>query len=186
MTAATLFQLAPVTIPAPDDFTANLGDAMLLSFWVAGEPAPGGSKKAIAMPDPRGSYLDLRNNRKVRMQIVDDAKRNSAWKRDVANAGRFAMLKAGLDLLDEPLGMSCWFYSLRPKAHFGSRGGESYIKDSAPRFNATNPDCTKLIRSTEDALEGVVYVNDSRLVCSLPWKCYGNRAGARVVVWKMA
>jgi Holliday junction resolvase RusA-like endonuclease len=181
----TLFQSPPVTIPAPDAFAANLGGALLLSFWVAGEPAPGGSKKAIAMPDPRGSYLDLRSKRKVRLQIIDDAKRNAGWKRDVAKVGRIAMARAGLDLLDEPLGMACWFYTCRPKSHFGSRNGEPYIKDSAPQFNATNPDATKLMRSTEDALEGVVYVNDSRLVTSIPWKCYGNREGARVIVWRM-
>ena len=48
------------------------------------------------------------------------------------------------------------------------------------------PDCTNHFKAAEDAIEGVVFVNDAEVVCSISEKRYGSSPGARIVVKKHA
>jgi Holliday junction resolvase RusA-like endonuclease len=49
----------------------------------------------------------------------------------------------------------------RPKAHYKASGE---IKADAPWFPIVRPDLTKLLRSTEDAMTGIVWHDDSQIV----------------------
>ncbi len=67
----------------------------------------------------------------------------------------------------------------RPKAHSRKDG---VLKDDAPNWHANKPDATKLLRSLEDALTGVLWIDDSRIVRQQVKKIYGARPGADVEV----
>jgi Holliday junction resolvase RusA-like endonuclease len=132
-----------------------------IQFFVPGIPAPGGSKRAFVV-----------NGRAV---VTDDAKRNKPWRAAVAQAGYEA--HAG-PLLDGPLAVSFTFVLTRPRGHYGKRG----LKPSAPKHPAVKPDVLKLSRSTEDALTGILWRDDSRTVALTARKTYGEQAGCWVSV----
>ena len=58
---------------------------------------------------------------------------------------------------------------------------------SAPAWPTVKPDATKLWRSTEDGLTGVLWRDDARIVCQLVRKVYAEdgRTGAAVKVWTL-
>lgn len=140
-----------------------------LSFYVAGVPAPGGSKKAFV---PRGW---------TRAVITDaGGVRNKEWKAAVASAAYEAMRAQGeKDLFHGPVVLDVTFYMPRPKAHFNSKGA---LKSPAPIYHTKAPDALKLTRSTEDALKGVVWVDDSGVVYLKAKKIYGQSSGASIKV----
>ena len=139
--------------------------AEVLSFFVAGTPAPGGSKKAF-----------VRGGRAV---VVDDAKNNASWRE------RVAAVASGHHrgpLLDAPLAVTFVFFTLRPRGHYGGGRNAARLKPSAPRYPTTKPDALKLARSTEDALSGVVWRDDSTTVDLVVRKRYGDRPGCQVTI----
>jgi len=125
-----------------------------LAFTVHGTPAPAGSKKAVPMGKRWG--------------VIDDSKKSRPWKNLVAQHAGDAM--AGRELLQGPLHLVLRFYVRRPKAHFGASGA---IRPAAPRWPAQKPDATKLLRAVEDAMQGVVYRNDSQVVAQFVTKEWG-------------
>ena len=147
-----------------------------VSFFVLGIPAPGGSKKAFPI---------FRNGSAgekvfVRSLIVDDAgQRNKDWRSNVGWAGREAMGKAGLRLFAEPLEVSFTFTMPRLKSHKNAKGE---LKASAPVWHTVRPDTTKLIRSTEDALKGIVWLDDSQIAVQRASKRYGDTPGCCITV----
>lgn len=87
--------------------------------------------------------------------------------------------QAGLDaykgqLLDGLIEVKMVFYLRRPKCHYRSNGT---LKPNAPEAPGTKPDVLKLARSTEDALTGVVWVDDSRTVHLDLHKAFGEKPG---------
>lgn len=131
----------------------------ILSFRVAGVAQPRGSKKAITVSGSRRGLL------------IDDNRKSGPWMDVVKHAARVAMSAAGLSApLDEPLSMRVTIYRARPKGHYGKRG----LLPSAPVYPATKPDCSKYMRAIEDAMTGVVYVDDARLIDSWPSKRWGE------------
>lgn len=66
-------------------------------------------------------------------------------------------------LLDGPLALEVIFYLLRPKS-----------KPKRVKYPDTKPDLDNLVKSIKDALEGVIYTNDSRIVREVIEKCYGD------------
>jgi Holliday junction resolvase RusA-like endonuclease len=138
-----------------------MSDTAAFAFWVPGVPAPGGSKKAFIV------------NGKAR--LTDAAKGNKDWRASVAHAAREAY--AG-PVLEGPLFVSFIFYVVRPKSHTGKRG----LLPSAPAFPTTRPDVLKLARSTEDALTGILWRDDSQTVHLIAMKRYGAQAGCNVRV----
>ena len=138
----------------------------MLSFWVPGVPQPGGSKK--------GFY----NAKLKRVLITEAAGKNKDWRASVAQCGR----EAAKEILEGPLRVRFEFVFIRPKGHFGAGKREGTLKNSAPLFPAGRPDTTKLIRSTEDALTGILWRDDSQIVTQYGYKRYGNQAGALITV----
>lgn len=151
-----------------------------LRFWIPGVPAPGGSKTATVIRR-KGGEIVMKNGRPL-VTTRDDAKGNAAWKQNVAFFGRQA--HEG-DPLTGPLAMTFSFVVTRPKGHYGSGRNAGSVRTSAPPYPTVKPDVTKLIRSTEDALRGIVFVDDNQVVKQYAEKRYGNQPGCSVTVYRL-
>lgn len=137
---------------------------MKLTIDIPGIPAPGGSKRAFFRPGMQ------------RAVIVDAAgERNKNWRAVCAMAAREAYQGAPLQ---GPLQVSMVFTMPRPQGHYGKSG----LKASAPHLHTKRPDALKLARSTEDALTGIVWGDDSQTALLTIEKRYGERTGAVVIV----
>ena len=157
----------------------------VVSFFVHGEPAPGGSKTFIPRRYANGKLAINMTSKGKEMPagvMVDAGKHNAKWKRIVAAYAREAHTGTPLDCALE---MSVVFYRLRPKSHYGTGRNAGILKASAPGWPRGKPDTLKLARSTEDALTGIIWTDDARVVDQRASKRYGNRAGAQIDVWRM-
>ncbi len=125
-----------------------------ISFYVRGKPAPGGSKKAF------------RSATTKKIIVMDAAKGNRAWRNAVQMAARQAMKKpfeyaSHCPLAGIPVSLHVNFYLPRPKSHHRANGN---LKASSPLHHIIRPDATKLLRSTEDALTGILWRDDAQIV----------------------
>lgn len=145
---------------------------MPISFFVPGIPAPGGSKKAFVNPKTK------------RVVVVDDAKRNGPWRDRVASFARDHL--QGRPPLSGPLRVSLDFVVPRPKGHYGTGKNAGKVRDSAPPYPAVKPDALKLARSTEDALTGVLWIDDAQTVVLTISKRYGETPGVEVLAYSLA
>lgn len=154
---------------------------MLIEFWVPGVPKPGGSKKGY--PIRTGRYRLDKNGKPleiIRVNIKDDSKNVMEWRSDVVNA----CLKVfnGPPLLG-PLRRDITFFFLRPNNHFGTGKNDGVLRASAPLFpQGGEADVTKLLRSTEDALNGVLWKDDKQVVGGWVVRLYAERSGAKIKV----
>ena len=123
---------------------------LAVQFRVVGTPRPGGSKKGFF------------NKALGRVMIVDACAGNKTWRQDVKQAA-ITVLEPSAPLLDGCLMLDVTFYLQRPQGHYGSGKNAAQVKDSAPPFPNHMPDTTKLLRSTEDALTGILWVDDARI-----------------------
>lgn len=117
-----------------------------LAITVRGLPAPQGSKRHVG-----------------KGVMVESSKHVKPWREAV----KFAALEVVGDdwkLFDGPLLVSMVFMFARPKGHFRTGRWAHLLRDSAPLFPHGKPDLSKLARATEDALTGIVWVDDSRVV----------------------
>ena len=140
-----------------------------IEFRVYDIPRPGGSKKAFIV-----------NGRAC---VTEAGRHTKAWRQAVKVA---AMTKYEGPLLDGPLALRVTFFMRRPKSHYrtGKHAGE--LKPNAPKWHAKQPDTTKLLRSTEDALTGVIWRDDSQVVFQTAGKKYGEKPGALITVEQMS
>lgn len=129
-----------------------------IQFFVAGIPQPGGSKRGFL------------NKKSGRVNIVEDNKRSKDWRSVVAITAAEHIASP----LSGALYVRVTFLLPRPKGHLrtGRRAGE--LRNSAPEFPTTKPDATKLWRSTEDALKGIAWMDDSQVVAQHIRKEYGH------------
>ena len=138
-------------------------------FDVVGLPAPGGSKNAF--PHPRTG----------RIVVVDaGGKRNKDWRAAVAAAGREAF--KGREMPAPPLLFTILFKMQRPASHLNRHGK---LRRTAPVLPITRPDLTKLVRSTEDALTGIAWHDDSQIAEQWVARMYahpGEQPGARITI----
>lgn len=133
-------------------------------FFAAGHPRPGGSKKAFPMW--RGSGP---NRQFVRSLIVDASGKNGkTWRNIVAWEAKGAM--AGRQPMPGPLRAEFEFLMPRPKSHL-LRGK---VRNGAPWHPIGKPDALKLARSVEDALTGIVWLDDSQVVSESILKRFAN------------
>lgn len=144
---------------------------MPISFFVPGVAKPGGSKK--------GFY----NKKSGRVTITEDCKASKEWKAAVA---LFAQQNYSGAPLRGPLRLNIVFHMRRPNSHFGTGRNEGRLKPSAPEYCTTRPDRTKLTRSTEDALTGILWRDDAQVVDGNISKVYSCRPGAEITVESIA
>jgi Holliday junction resolvase RusA-like endonuclease len=119
---------------------------------VYGDPAPQGSKRALGR-SPAGKSIMVENSTKV-----------IPWRNDVKNAAERAVAALGMPPpMDGPLLARMVFTYPRPKSHFGTGKNSDRLRPDAPERPCTVPDLSKLVRSTEDAIKGLVWVDDARV-----------------------
>lgn len=146
-------------------------------LWIAGVPAPGGSKTAY--PIYSKGKLVLKNGRPI-IRMVDDAgKRNKLW-RQIVSAEALAQFRQPAWTC--PISVEFHFVMPRPKYHYGTGRNSAVLRPDSPTLHCVKPDLTKLIRSTEDALTGRLWVDDAQIWQQAASKLYGDRPGCRVVI----
>lgn len=142
-----------------------------LAFTVKGHPEPAGSKRIGRAGGAQGRPIILDANRK-----------SEPWKRVVAATARGAMLKARLSTpFDGPLWVEMVFFRERPASHLRTNG-ELSLEGQRHPFPAGKPDVLKLARGVEDAMSGVVYTDDARIVSEQLRKQWGPEEGVQVTI----
>ena len=142
-----------------------------LAFTVLGRPQPAGSKRAFPV---------RRGGRVTGVAVSEDNVRAKPWQALVA--------AAAVDALGEerklagPLVLEVDFYFARPAGHYGKGRNAGTVRAAAPRYPATRPDTTKLLRGLEDALNGLVWRDDSQIVDQRARKLYGDPERAEVLL----
>lgn len=139
-------------------------DDNTIEIWCPGIPAPGGSK--------RGFF----NKKTGRVIITDDNKKSKPWMACVSEA---ASQKCST-MLDGPLRVRFDFVFPRPKGHYRTGKNAGQLKADAPPYPIVKPDATKVTRSTEDALKGIAWRDDSQIVTQAATKRYGDQAGCLI------
>ena len=125
-----------------------------IQIKVSGHPAPQGSKRHV------GNGV-----------MVESSKKVKPWREAVVRAAREAM--GGDAPLDGPLRLSVRFFMPRPQSHYRANGE---LKPWAPVYVDRQPDLSKLIRSTEDALTTAgLWSDDARVAAVLALKRYCGR-----------
>jgi Holliday junction resolvase RusA-like endonuclease len=158
----------------------------LLRFHVLGEPIPQGSKSILPAGAKKGgkALLVEGGNRATKHK---PANRLKHWRAKVGSAGKLARIQAGVELVDEALVLGLLFVMPRPPSHWNKSGKTLKAKHrERDRLPRSKPDLSKLIRAAEDAMQGMVFVDDSLVVgYREPWKIYDDEtpAGLSVEVW---
>lgn len=151
----------------------------MIQFFVPGTPAPGGSKRF------KGHFQRRTAAGKIARipLIVDDCARNASWRQTVQV---FAAQAYKGPPLTVPLAISATFVLTRPRGHYGTGKNAHIVKASAPKYPTTKPDATKLFRSTEDALTGIIWRDDAQIVAQTVKKEYGDTPGVKLLITVMA
>ena len=132
-------------------------------FFVPGDPQPGGSKRAFYIP-------------KLKRSVITEANPKAKnWRSTVAQVAAEVMRSP----LQGALSVRFEFFKARPKGHYNAKG---ILRPSAPAYPTTKPDTTKLVRSTEDALKGIAWRDDSQVVDQFACKRYGDHIGCKVTI----
>ncbi len=127
---------------------------MQVHFVVPGKPATAGSHKAFG--------LRSRKTGKYKAVVRPDCDDLAAWQAIVKSAAIQAM--EGRPPTDEQVILITAFNFARPKSHWGLGRNGATLKKTAPEFHTVKPDLSKLIRAVEDALTGVVWLDDNQVV----------------------
>jgi Holliday junction resolvase RusA-like endonuclease len=136
-----------------------------IRFFVPGKAEPGGSKRAFVIGG---------------RAIITDANKNAkSWKDRVASVA--GDIYSG-PLLAIPLSVEMVFIITRPKGHYRTGKNAHLLRDNAPQYPTSKPDALKLARSTEDALTGILWKDDSLTVDLTTRKRFGDKPGAWVTV----
>ena len=140
----------------------------MIQFFVPGIPAPGGSK--------RGFFIKSIN----RVVMTPASTKTKPWMNTVSV---FAKEAYQGELLQGALKLTLEFHLLRPKNHYGTGKKANVLKVSAPMYSTVKPDLTKLERSTEDALVGIIMRDDSQVAVKATKKIYVDRdSGVMITV----
>ena len=154
-------------LPSPSLVGRVTGEVSGRILWIEGVARPGGSKKGF--------------NIGGRVRIVDASKHVGAWKRTCSDQ---ASSQWDGEPLDGALHVVMGFFLTRPQNHYGSGSRRNHIKPGARPHPSVIPDLTKLIRSTEDALTGIVWNDDGQITSRCAFKRYldeRSSSGERLV-----
>ena len=122
----------------------------MLTFSVAGRPAPKGSLRAVVLRSRRGP---------LRTQLLHDNPRTKTWQTLLRDEAAYALARAGLSpvLLPRPA-------AVRIVAAFVVPCPQKLQRRADARPTSKKDDLDKLTRTLFDALTGVVYDDDSQVV----------------------
>jgi len=138
-----------------------------LEFTVLGEPQPQGSK----------TIVERRGRRPV---IREDNPGTEPWRQAVAAAAARAI--GDRRPFTGPVRMNATFVFQRPLAHYGTGRNHGRLKPSAPAYCRSRPDIDKLVRAVCDAVAGIAFHDDARVVIVHAEKHYADAPFAHVVV----
>lgn len=132
----------------------------------------------LGLPAPKGSARAMNIGGRARLIASSsgaNAKKQAAWVKAVQNAAACG------DVIPGPVWVAITFRLPRPKGHYTARGE---LREKAPLHPIVHPDIDKLARTTLDALTGLAFEDDSRVVSLYVGKQYAvpNRAGATITV----
>lgn len=145
---------------------------------VLGRPAPKGNARA---------FVNKKTGRAVLSSFGsgDLEKRLRSWDTAVREAARATLGRLDAPrFVDKQLEAIAYFYLARPQGHYGTGKNAGKLKANAPPRPRTSPDVDKLARSTFDALHGIVFEDDARivrLVVEKRWAAPGQE-GAEICV----
>jgi Holliday junction resolvase RusA-like endonuclease len=162
--------------------TDTLRDPVFTCF-VPGIPSPGGSKVARLITRGNGEIVKNQSGRPLITMRDMGGEKTATWRNNVAF---FARRELGPDRSilfprGTPFALRIRFVMPRINSHFNSKG---LLKANAPAYHTVKPDATKLLRSTEDALTGILWHDDAACMPSVR-KEYGDTPGARIEVFAM-
>lgn len=150
---------------------------LLLEASVPGKQVPAGSKRgtAVRYKDSRGkwkvkTWRDKEGHEHAEVNVSDvNAKKLKPRAKEIEAAIVEAIAASGFLIpeSDVPLVVEVVFYRARPKNQYRSGRFERVLRTDAPTKPISTPDATKLWRSFEDALTGLLWGDDSRVVTQL-------------------
>ena len=143
-----------------------MGQGLTIEFWVPGIPRPQGSKRGFSTP-------------KGKVIMVEMSKALPGWRADVRAE---AMKHAPDSLLEGPLWLHAEFVFSRPKAHYYTGKRSHLLRANALEYVTKAPDLSKLIRGIEDAMESILFKNDSQIAYVVARKTFGDSPGVRVTL----
>lgn len=145
----------------------------VLEFTVTGTAQPGGSKRAFMMKNKAGG---------ASARVVDANPKAAEWKGIVSAAAAEHMRPSNGNLLRGPLEVHFTFFRPRPAGHTNDAGVLNKKGRESP-CPTTRPDVLKLARAAEDAMTGVVWVDDAQIVREVLEKRWGEPARMDVRVF---
>jgi hypothetical protein len=166
-----------------------------LEFTILGVPAPKGSSRAM-----------IRGGKPVNVPSGSNANRDAlqSWDVVVRSAAVNAVHAAcaasycdahgdgGINVVpgvffgEVPLRLEIEFRMRRRKSDFNKKDGT--LKSGIPKYHTVKPDLSKLIRSTEDSMIGIVFLDDSSIAELMVRKVYAvpGQEGARIRITELA
>lgn len=145
-------------VPAETPWTLDVLGSPSLDFVVYGSPAPQGSKNGFAV-SKKGKGGARVYTGKVAM--TESSKKVKPWRDAVAAIAASLVLPEHRPLLDGALVADMVFSLPRPARFPKSKADDTRWLHGLP---TTTPDLSKLARSTEDALTGIAWADDARVV----------------------
>lgn len=132
----------------------------------------------LGIAAPQGSFRAATSRKTGRAFLVQSNKRTMPWRQEVAARAQEAMHAAGLAICNRPMHLTLRVYLPRPNGHYGAKG----LRPSAPTWPAKKPDLSKLVRAVEDAMTGIVYLDDAQICDELMFKRYADDGPPRAEV----
>lgn len=148
-----------------------------LSFEVVGKPAPGGSKISRVIYK-EGKPL-LKDGRPI-VATHPSSKRERPWRNDVAEEAVHSWGPRGMCVLDCALHIRLTFFFERAQGDYRKDGTLRPSAEMLPRTRGEDLD--KLARSTLDALAGIVFTNDRRVVDLVLARRFGSPERCEITV----
>lgn len=145
----------------------------MITIEVLGVPAPKGSGRAIMQGGFARHVASGSDKNREQLKHWDSALRQAA-KEAVGDV-------TAPPFIAKPLKLTIVFRLTRPAGHYSKATGK--LLPSAPAFPITKPDSSKLLRSTEDTLTGIVFDDDSRIVSSHIHKIFALPGSAGATIW---
>ena len=122
------------------------------------------------------------NPKTGRVIIADKAKGKHGYTAALRMFAEQTVNDTGWKITRNPVMLVIDFYFTRPIGHFGTGRNAGSVKASAPKHMIVKPDLTNLLKSTEDALKGIVWHDDSQVVGMQLAKVYGEKELVRIQV----
>lgn len=146
---------------------------MPLRMWVPGKPQTAGSKSGFV--NPKTGRVIVTESAKGQAKIS-----KKTWRQDLKDEGRRARRVAWEtdEPIDGPLRAHFVFVRSRPSDQMRSGRYAGEVKDWALGMRpVARPDALKMARAAEDALTGVLWLDDSQIVEERISKVFGDQVG---------